>query len=132
MGYPLKDQRGESRFWIDVCATCGIEFGMTRYFDKQRRQDEQTFYCPNGHSLVYSGGLESENKRLRQQLEREEQKCRFLHSTNQAVEGSLRATRGVVTKQRKKLTRVTNGVCPCCNRTFQNLQRHMQTKHPKG
>lgn len=20
--------------------------------------------------------------------------------------------------------------CPCCNRTFQNLQRHMTSKHP--
>jgi hypothetical protein len=25
---------------------------------------------------------------------------------------------------------VANGVCPCCNRTFQNLARHMAGKHP--
>jgi hypothetical protein len=22
-------------------------------------------------------------------------------------------------------------VCPCCNRSFQNLRRHMATKHPE-
>ncbi len=26
--------------------------------------------------------------------------------------------------------RVAHGVCPCCDRTFINLQRHMATKHP--
>lgn len=27
--------------------------------------------------------------------------------------------------------RVGNGVCPCCNRTFENLSRHMSCKHPE-
>jgi Fe-S oxidoreductase len=27
-------------------------------------------------------------------------------------------------------TRVANGVCPHCNRTFQNLARHMASQHP--
>lgn len=26
--------------------------------------------------------------------------------------------------------RASAGVCPCCNRTFSQLARHMQTKHP--
>jgi hypothetical protein len=26
--------------------------------------------------------------------------------------------------------RIKHGVCPCCNRTFLNLQRHMTTQHP--
>jgi hypothetical protein len=26
--------------------------------------------------------------------------------------------------------RVAKGVCPCCNRTFQNLADHMKSKHP--
>lgn len=34
------------------------------------------------------------------------------------------------TRLRKVKDRVKNGVCPCCNRTFVNLQRHMHTKHP--
>ena len=34
-------------------------------------------------------------------------------------------------KAEKQLKRVHNGVCPCCNRSFQNLQKHMKTKHPE-
>ena len=34
----------------------------------------------------------------------------------------------------KQLTRLQKrihaGVCPCCNRTFTNVARHMKTKHP--
>ncbi len=26
--------------------------------------------------------------------------------------------------------RAANGVCPCCNRTFSDLARHMKAKHP--
>lgn len=26
--------------------------------------------------------------------------------------------------------RVANGVCPCCNRHFENLERHMKGQHP--
>lgn len=33
-------------------------------------------------------------------------------------------------KLKAQTTRVKNGVCPCCNRSFQNLKRHMNTKHP--
>lgn len=27
--------------------------------------------------------------------------------------------------------RAAAGVCPCCNRTFEQLGRHMTTKHPE-
>jgi hypothetical protein len=27
--------------------------------------------------------------------------------------------------------RTAAGVCPCCNRTFQQLARHMKTRHPE-
>ena len=25
---------------------------------------------------------------------------------------------------------MANGVCPCCNRSFENLRNHMHTQHP--
>ena len=39
----------------------------------------------------------------------------------------MAAAKGELTKMKK---RVGNGVCPCCNRQFVNLQRHMATQHP--
>jgi len=32
-------------------------------------------------------------------------------------------------KAQRKLKRVHRGVCPDCNRSFENLARHMHTKH---
>ncbi len=32
-------------------------------------------------------------------------------------------------KTKRLMRRVSAGVCPCCNRTFSDLARHMKTKH---
>ena len=37
------------------------------------------------------------------------------------------AAKGQLTKVKK---RVGNGVCPCCTRSFTDLARHMESKHP--
>jgi len=36
-----------------TCHQCGVLFAVPDWFDKARREDHQTFHCPNGHSLVY-------------------------------------------------------------------------------
>lgn len=43
------------------------------------------------------------------------------------MERSRNAYKGQVTKVKN---RVSKGVCPCCNRYFKNLHRHMENKHP--
>ena len=49
----------------------------------------------------------------------------------QAHMGAFEVPRGVQDLQRKKfIERTGNGVCPCCKRSFTNLRRHMNTKHP--
>jgi hypothetical protein len=47
------------------CANCTIVFGVSPSFNIRRKQDQQLFWCPNGHSQVYS---ESETDRLRKSL----------------------------------------------------------------
>lgn len=39
----------------------------------------------------------------------------------------LAAQKGVTTRIKN---RISNGVCPCCRRTFKNLARHMKGQHP--
>lgn len=106
------------------CANCGVMFGVPNEFDDQRRDDGRSFYCPNGHSNVYR---DTEAKRLKRELEKTTQRL------SQANERRERAEEESRRKQRKYARirdRVKNGVCPCCNRTFQNLQAHMRTQHP--
>lgn len=98
-----------------TCPACGTVFGMEANLQKRLREDHSTFYCPNGHSQYYPA--KSKVEVLQDELTRE----RAAHDQTKADRDS----------KERKLNRVSKGVCPCCNRTFQNLQLHMKTKHPK-
>lgn len=117
---------------MGACAVCGIQFAAPEHYVKKRRDDHKDFYCPNGHVLVFTG--ESEAQKLRAELEVERKRTKFWSDQSDRKRAEVEvekrrtaAARGQVTKIKN---RVGNGVCPCCNRTFQNLQRHMHTKHP--
>lgn len=104
----------------EECCQCGVIFGMTDYFKNERVRDHKQFYCPNGHSQGYVGETEAEKNA---RLLREEQ---ARHQRTLQRENEERAAKE---KAERKLTRVGRGVCPDCNRTFQNLARHMTCKH---
>jgi hypothetical protein len=96
-----------------------------------RRHPEQAIYCPLGHTFVWK---KSEADRLREQLDNErDRRARYQAELDQA-KAHLRGARIAKTRfknERDRLrTRAAAGVCPCCQRTFQQLARHMQAKHP--
>jgi hypothetical protein len=100
------------------CATCGVLFAMTDSLVRELRKSHRSFYCPNGHSMHYTAQTEEEKLRaqaasLRAQLDQEE--------------AAHKATKRQMANARK---RAANGVCPCCNRSFVQLARHMKSKHP--
>lgn len=116
-----------------TCGACGVIFGMSREFIAQRKRDRETWYCPNGHPRVFAGP--TEESKLRNQLAavtaRADQLQASLASQRSITSherAKVRGLKGVITRVKK---RVGNGVCPCCNRTFQDLARHMGTKHPE-
>jgi hypothetical protein len=76
-------------------------------------------YCPLGHEFVY-------NKSNAAKLREERQAHQATRDLLKAEERSHSATKGQMTKLRK---RVEAGVCPQCHRHFANLQRHVSTKH---
>lgn len=119
---------------VTVCCACGTPFMMSDNLHDARREDHRTFHCPNGHPQHFPGKTEADRLRAeleaeRKKTERERQRREWAEQREQAEKRSHAATKGAVTKIRK---RVANGVCPCCNRTFKNLARHMQTKHPNA
>ena len=98
-----------------------------------RRRDHRTWYCPNGHPRHYPGESDIEKaQRLQREAERVAEAHRMMRESEArrraSAEHRLRAQKGVTTKLRK---RIAAGACPCCKRSFQNLARHMQTKHPE-
>jgi hypothetical protein len=114
-----------------ACPTCGIEWAVPSNYLRVKKEKKETLYCPNGHSMAYT---ETEVDRLKKQLEAAEANTKWERGRRERAERETSAARGLATKARKELIavkeRVGNGVCPCCHRTFINLQRHMGTKHP--
>ncbi len=111
-------------FVTHQCGECFVTFSMTRAFYNKRKEDRKTWYCLNGHPRAFNGPTEAE--KLRQELERQRQ--RF--EAESARASRLASERDQVARAHNRMrSRVMNGVCPCCNRTFQNLMRHMKTEH---
>lgn len=113
--------------WFEVvsCGHCGIPFCMSLDFYRKRQEDHKSWYCPNGHQRQYNS--ESEASKLKRELERTRQMQDAAEARANTAENERHQ---IATAHRKMRVRVMNGVCPCCNRQFPNLLRHMQTQHP--
>lgn len=118
---------------IQTCYTCGMAFGLDREFNDRRLKDHKNFCCPDGHQQHYIG--ETAEQRLQKQIQSLETHLTYVRTRGDELRSqvtqlnySIRAQKAAKTKI---LNRVKNGVCPCCNRTFQDLQNHFKSKHPE-
>lgn len=115
-------------FTVIACPQCSMEFAITAEFEQQRRSRRDSFYCPAGHPNYFPGLTDAQRvQKLNADLDIE--RTRLSHARKE-LDYAKRAVKAQSTRLRKVKDRVKNGVCPCCNRTFINLQRHMHTKHP--
>lgn len=106
-----------------TCCVCATRFAVDVIIMENRRKNAGSIHCPNGHSI---GWHETDADRLRKELAAEKQKSAMEASTRRMVEEALEKER----REAKRLKKRNDaGVCSCCNRTFQNLARHMNTKH---
>lgn len=112
----------QTTFVVEDCCNCFIPFAMTEEFHKYRRKDKAYFYCPNGHPQHYTG--KSDDELLREQKQK---------TASALEEARIQAARAQqLEDEAKRIAKRTNaGVCPCCNRSFVQLARHMKSKHPQ-
>lgn len=103
---------------------CGISFMVPSHWSQKRREDHKTFYCPNGHSQWFP--QESEEEKLRRERDRLKQNTAYLEDRLKDKDRQVSAARGQVTRIKN---RISAGVCPCCNRSFSNLAKHMAHMH---
>jgi hypothetical protein len=103
---------------------CGVSHGIPHNLSRRADEDGIDIYCPLGHVWVVK---DTETKKLRRALEAEEQRRRAAQDLLAAEERSHVATRGHLTRARRRAAR---GVCPCCHRHFANVERHVASKHP--
>jgi hypothetical protein len=115
---PIVFQSMEIVMAVESCVVCGVQFGIPRDFQSKLKESHSNFYCPNGHGQRYTEKTEAEI--LREKLANEQ--------TNLACERDLRLQ--AERREAHLRKRIARGVCPCCKRSFQDLRRHMEMKHP--
>lgn len=116
-----------------ACGKCGIEFQVPAHFERECREegDKKTWYCPNGHPRIFG---EREADKLKRERDRAIQDQARL--SDELAWAKRRTTEEMEARQKAERTaarirkRAAAAMCPCCNRHFSNVERHMKTKHP--
>ena len=104
------------------CGKCGGTYAINERYRKQKYEDSSAWHCP--YCQCSWGYVKGENAQLREQIESERKRTQLaLQRENEERAEKDRLAR--------KLKRVNRGVCPECNRSFQNIARHMACKHSK-
>ena len=114
------------------CDNCGGVFSIVEQFRAEKQRAGGWWYCPycgsHWHYITNQvEELKKEKARLQSKLERKEAYARDLRQEKEALRKSRAAVQGHLTRQKN---RIKHGVCPCCNRTFKDLGRHMKGQHP--
>lgn len=113
---------------------CGMRYAIPKtLYDFVHRQHENNqtqtdIYCPLGHKWSFAG--ESALTKERKRIERLERQVANRDEDLRAERASHSATKGLLTKERKRAAR---GVCPHpdCHRSFVDVAKHVATKHPE-
>ena len=116
------------------CATCHITYAIPASLKSSALKypggssGGWKLCCPLGHTWWYVG------RSVEDKLQASRDRAGRLSAQLDQTQASLRAQKGAATRARNQRdrdrSRVAAGVCPCCNRTFQNLARHMAGQHP--
>jgi transcription elongation factor Elf1 len=110
------------------CGTCGIAFALPQSLYDHCYNEGGYWTCPLGHSRGWDkGNKKAYARELEEKVAQLESKIDIEKNRVQSAQREAAAARGQVTKIKN---RVGKGICPCCNRSFQNLRRHMTTQHP--
>lgn len=126
---------GIGSVFFSKCWKCGAWWGMTEDLHALARQrgSDLTVYCPNGHGGVFmpydteADKLRRERDQLTQRLAEKDDEIARQRDRAEREERRVSAAKGQITRLKN---RASHGVCPCCNRTFADLARHMAGKHP--
>lgn len=117
---------------IHDCCTCGGPIALTLDQQRSLRKSHKSFYCPMGHEQHFAG--KSNEERLKEQLEAANARAEANMARARAAEDATQRAEYRERAQKAAKTRIKNrvgkGVCPCCNRSFADLARHMASKHP--
>lgn len=122
--YLTADNTVSTRMVVMTCCNCGVLFAMAEDLHAERLEKGGSFWCPNGHSQHFT---EPETSKLKRLLKNAEATSASERRWREQAENRLRATKGVVTKLRR---RTLEGERPFCGQHLRDLERHIGRQHP--
>lgn len=116
---------------VTTCKTCGVLHAIPVALLEGKRREGGFYFCPNGHQWGWSEG----------EREHEEKSVAALQSKNSKLQGEIRIAeararqlevdlKSKSNEIRRMNRRATAGTCQFCHRTFTQMARHMESKHP--
>src|SRR5215510_9830604 len=96
-------------------------------------KEKITFYCAYGHPQVFCTGesrLDAMRRERDQAIQRVAQREDHIRQLNNDLAHVTKQREELRRETRKVRARISHGVCPCCNRQFVNMAKHMKSKHP--
>ena len=105
---------------------CGHMVWLDEDHVREIKKTKESFYCPRCGNTNYFPA-KTEEQKLRAELEHQTKLTQWAKMEAKHSENRRRAEKAAKTRIKN---RIAKGVCPCCNRAFENVQRHMATKHP--
>lgn len=113
---------------------CGREFAITTNMLNHYKSGKNDFYCPYCKGTQGFYGKNKED-RLKDKIDMLEKEIRFSERQAANARAEERYQKNCARAQKAAKTRmksrIKNGVCPCCNRTFKQLAAHMKSQHPE-
>ena len=124
MGMPASINMHVQLDWTE-CYSCGVVIVIPSEMMTMLQRIHKSFYCINGHRQNFVD--KSDYEILQGELKAVEAGKIMAERRANNYKNQVRAEKAAKTRIKN---RVAAGMCPCCNRTFENLARHMNTKHP--
>lgn len=115
-----------SRHVVWECRTCGCVSTVPEAMNEQMMAEGGFRHCPSGHAWGWTKE-NCEREKLRRERDRLQQQ---IAERDDEVQRQIAMCKKAEGKLARMTKRISHGVCPCCNRTFENLARHMKQKHP--
>lgn len=115
------------------CCNCGVRFSMPKMLRDNHYEEGGWFWCPNGHKRGWIEGRKERDNIQRERDSLKQENARLVQEAKEADARTLAVERKLAEANANALRigkRLKAGVCPCCNRSFEDLRRHMKTKHP--
>lgn len=113
-------------FTWTVCITCGVQFVLPNALYDHQVKKGGYHHCPNGHKQGWS--IE-ESELARTRRERDNARQQVARAEDEAREALAKVSR-IDAEMKRLKKRASAGTCPCCQRNFSNMSRHMKSEHP--